>query len=75
MDLSFIPQPQRIRRGKGVFAVGRKGAIGISGHQLYPVAEQARRLFRGFAIAVGMGTTQDPIGITPRRYRAVIQAL
>jgi hypothetical protein len=66
MDLSFIPQPQRIRRGKGVFAVVRKGAIGISGQQLYPVAEQARRLFRGFAIAVGTGATHDPISISLR---------
>ena len=66
MDLSFIPQPQKIRRGKGVFAVGRKGTIGIAGHQLYPVAEQARRLFKGFAIAVGTGATHDPISITLR---------
>lgn len=80
MALVFIPQPKRMTRGAGRLTLPRNGSIGISDHELYPVAEQARSLFRSGMVAVTVGSVRDALtltlerGLKPGGYRLTIDS-
>ena len=59
----FLPQPHKVTLGKGRFVIPPSGTIGICGWRLYPAAEQARKLFKRYSIAVAARGVGDPVRI------------
>lgn len=52
MNLVFIPEPKHFAPGKGYFHIPASGAIAIPGADLFPVAQEARSLFKRHDIGV-----------------------
>ena len=63
MALALLPEPKKLGIGKGRFVVPPRGVVSISGRELHRVAEQAREVFRDYAIHVATGAIQDPVTI------------
>ncbi len=64
MSIVFIPQPKKMKTGKGYFALPVKGTIGISGNGLFPVAKQAGRMLGQYSINIGVPKQSDAVSIS-----------
>lgn len=67
MKLALIPQPHKLVIDKGVFRIPASGTIAISDSSLYPVAEQAKALFKRYAVNTGIRRIADPVRISLRK--------
>jgi len=63
MALDFIPQPQRVASGRGYWAGGRGATVGVSGHELFPVAQSVRELIGGGEIGIVAKGVRDDVSI------------
>jgi len=63
MALALIPQPKKMKTGRGMFRIPAAGTIGISDGDLYSVAEQARCLFARHNINVVLPGITDALVI------------
>ena len=78
MKLALIPQPHKLVLDKGSFRIPASGAIAISDSSLYPVAEQAKAIFRRYTVGAGVRQAPDPVrivlrkGLRPGGYRLAI---
>jgi len=66
MALVFLPQPHKVQTGRGYFPIPRTGAIGICCHKLFPAAERARSIFKGYSIAVSVKSIPQAVTIRLR---------
>lgn len=64
MSLSLIPQPQKLKTLSGSFIVPSICNISISDGSLYPVAENAKKLFKKCTIGIGLNKIVDTLSIT-----------
>ena len=61
MQLSLIPQPQKIRVGNGYFTPPSQGVIGLADHSLYAAALRLRQFFAGYAVSASREGLKDTI--------------
>jgi len=61
VKIALIPEPRQVAFQDGFFAIPGKGAIGISGSALYPLAIKAREIFRGLTINLSAAKLQDTV--------------
>ena len=80
MPLDFLPQPHKVKTAPGRRPIPRKGTIGICCRRLAAVADEARRVFKGYAIAVSAPGLRQAVtfrlreGLRPGGYRLRIDA-
>lgn len=78
MTLALIPQPKKIIVTQETFDIPASGTIGISGEQLFPLAEQARTVFAQHSINIILPKITDALtirlvaGLKPGGYRLAI---
>jgi hexosaminidase len=67
MSIALIPQPHSAKTGKGFFVLPTRGVTGISSNDLYPVADEARALFRRSTVGISVRGKPDTLRIAVRR--------
>lgn len=78
MKPALIPQPHRLREGKGYFVIPASGEIAVSDSSLLAVSDEALGVFRRHTVARNVTGARDSLvialsdGLKPGGYRLSI---
>lgn len=64
MPLALIPEPKKLTRDSGTFALPRQASIGIADHTLHAAAETAREFLPGATIDVSIRNVKDTLTLS-----------